>query len=292
MNNKYLIYEKFNSISAYLVQAVDEEAAWACYLKEAWGYLKHTNGTFYKEELNNDLEGVLNTYNLILAEDGEVTEQSGIRHPTLQDAFRVYHVFPQQDGTYISHGLIFANSSEALRKIFPDYCRFEIQEFAVNEFDHFQSFHLSDDDMKYWEDSPRQVIANVIAHEHEKQADRYEAAGDILGAIEELKKIHNLNRDHKYEIAAFQRTAYFYGFLNQWNFAEIYYQKALDISTSHDNQAQIAQCLGEALEKQADYTNALKYCQLSVKLDLKYVDLSDPDIQQRVNHISKINSEA
>ena len=151
MNKKYFIYEKCHRAELYLVHAVNEEEAWAYYLKETRGYLKQSDGTFYREEFHDDLEGVLSVYDLILDEYGEVTERSGVRHSTLQDAFRTYNVFPQQDGTYISRGIIFSGLTEALEKIFPDFCRFEIQEYILDEEKPCQLIFTSRDETEYLE---------------------------------------------------------------------------------------------------------------------------------------------
>ena len=288
LTKKFLLYEKLGLVSAFVIQAADGEEALVYYAEEAWGYLKHADGSYYREEAHEDLDAVLRHYQIMVDEDGCVVERSGVRYPTLDDAFREYRVSLQPDGTYLSLGIKYDSVFQLLDEVFPE-ARFEIQDFVLDEFDRVQSFHLSYDDMTYWEESSEQVISNVIAGEHRHQADRYESIGNVEGAIEELKKALNLGSSRR-KIAAYERIGYLYGSVNQWKLAETYYQQAWDESILLDNQAQFAERLGNAFEKQSDLVNALKYYELSVELDLPYVEPGDLNFEKLVDHINEIKS--
>ena len=286
MVNQYIICENCYNVEVSLIRAASEEEAWAIYIEEVRGYVKQCDGTFYREETHDDLEDILGCYNLIMSENGELTERSGVCHATLQDAFDVYHVFPQQDGTYLSYGIIYPNVEKALEKLFPDFCRLEIQAFVPDESDPCQLIFASKGEESYLED----LSPNVICYEHNKQATRYEAIGDTLGAIEEVKKILTLSADHRTQIDACRRMAYLYGFMDQWKASEAYCMRAWEMSIPHDDQPAIAKNLAETFEKQSDFENALRYYQISVDLDLQYVELSDPDIQMRLKHMETIRN--
>jgi tetratricopeptide (TPR) repeat protein len=264
MNSYYIIFEKADHTSVFMIRAGTEQEAWKRYLEVEHEYVEQPDGSFrHKERFHNSLQDALDTYGLVRISPMSFQDSVSRVYETMDSAFAAYGIIERPDDTFSSTDITYPNLETILVSLRQDYRDLTLQKANFEVDASFQLLFSSRDELADIVETSK----SDIAKEHAILADYYEARNDIKSALQELRKCIKLDNDRRRLVSYHWEIARLLRQVGKVSQAVNHYKHALKLCAPSGNREQIAYLLATAFDELGDSENALSNYELALSID-------------------------